>query len=331
MQARTAPPPRRAALQACRAGVRGVGSAAALRASCCCAPLFPLRLGPDVGPTRSLGRVLLPWLSVLVVLTGSSVMPDFQTVLASVRDQLAFVDRRLAELDAQRGDLQSERGRLATAVAVMEEHARSSGSGVPQGPEEPPLAARILDAVGGSSGRTRADLLRVFGPLGVNQNTLDSAIARLVRRGALQRRGKHLFPSAESSPEASSASSPPIVPGGAAGGPQSGLVLSGTETVDRDVAGSATVAGPGAEAPSAGDSSALPKVAQVRQAVASLPRPTRAALVKFLGSRGLTPLAVDHALFGLRKQQQIERGPDGVYVIVGADDPGSGPDPLVGP
>ena len=168
MQASTAPPPRRAALQACRAGVRGVGSAAALRASCCCAPLFPLRLGPDVGPTRSLGRVLLPWLSVLVVLTGSSVMPDFQTVLASVRDQLAFVDRRLAELDAQRGDLQSERGRLATAVAVMEEHARSSGSGVPQGPEEPPLAARILDAVGGSSGRTRADLLRVFGPLGVN-------------------------------------------------------------------------------------------------------------------------------------------------------------------
>ena len=258
-------------------------------------------------------------------------MPDFQTVLASVRDQLAFVDRRLAELDAQRADLQSERGRLATAVAVMEEHARSSGSGVPQGPEEPPLAARILDAVAGSSARTRADLLRVFGPLGVNPNTLDSAIARLVKRRALQRRGKHLLRSVEPSPEASAASSPPIPPGGAAGGAQSGLVLSGTETVDRDVPVSTTVAGLGAEAPSAGDSSALPKVAQVRQAVASLPRPTRAALVKFLGSRGLTPPAVDHALFGLRKQQQIERGPDGVYVIVGADAPATAPDAPVGP
>ena len=259
-------------------------------------------------------------------------MQDFQTVLASVRDQLAFVDRRLAELDAQRGDLERERARLATAVAVMEEHARSSGTGVPPGPDEPPLTARILDAVAGSSARTRADLLRIFGPLGVNPNTLDSAISRLTRRGALQRRGKHLFPSAESSLEASSASSPGIPPSGNAGGTQSGLVLSATDTVDRDrdVAGSAPVAGPGVEAPSAGDSS-VPKVAQVRQAVASLPRPTRAALVKFLGSRGLTPSAVDHALFGLRQKQQIERGPDGVYVIVRADDLVSGPDAPVGP
>lgn len=256
-------------------------------------------------------------------------MPDFQVVLASVRDQLAFVDRRLAEVDAQRGELQSERDRLATAVAVMEEHARSSGSSVSTGLEEPPLAARILDAVAGSSARSRADLLRLFGPLGVNPNTLDSAIARLVKRGALQRRGKHLLPLVEPSPEASPASSPGISPGGPPADRQSELVLPGTETADQAAPGSAAVAGP-AEPLSARSSSAasspagaVPKVVQVRQAVASLPRPTRAALVKSLGPEGLTAGAVDHALSGLRKQKQIERRPDGVYVIVGGDDPSS--------
>ena len=257
-------------------------------------------------------------------------MPDFQTVFASVRDQLAFVDRRLAEIDAQRAELQSERARLATAVAVMEEHAGSSGPGVSRGLEQPSLAAQILDAVVGSSARTRADLLGIFGPRGVNPNTLDSAIARLVKRGALRRRGKQLLPLVDPSSEASTASSRGVSPGGLAGDCPTAPVLPATETVDQDARGSETVAGLGAEAPRADDSSAVPKVVQVRQAVASLPRPTRAALVQSLASRGLTPPAVDHALFGLRKQKQIARGRDGVYVIVGADDPSSRTDAPAG-
>ena len=255
-------------------------------------------------------------------------MPDLEAVLRSVRDRLAFVDRRIAELDAQRGELDRERVRLANGIGVMEEHAQPSAAGGTPALEEPPLSTRVLDAVAGSSARTRADLVRIFGPLGINPNTLDSAIARLVKRGELRRHGSQLLPVVDSSAPSPAASSRDSSDAPAV---QPDPVRLGTETADSPVPGS-TAAAPLADPVPASVSSAVsppaasvPKTVRVRDAVASLSRATRADLVKFLLPQGLSGHEVDQALYGLRQQGAIRLRPDHVYVLGEPGDPPSAP------
>ena len=119
---------------------------------------------------------------------------DLGAVISSIRDRLAVVAGRREELERQCADVEREYARLAAAVSVFEEHAESpvQPSGSEAVAEPPPLTARVFDALLGSSANSRSDLLRVFRPLGVNENSLDSAIQRLKQRGTIQQRGKYL-------------------------------------------------------------------------------------------------------------------------------------------
>ena len=257
-------------------------------------------------------------------------MPEFDTVLESVRTELAVVDRRLAEIERQRDEVLSHHARLTAALSVLEEHADPHADAAlsSEVPDPPPLSARVLDALG-SSARTRADLIRLFRPLRIPEATLDSALSRLRKRGLIQRRGRQIIPLV---PTPSSASSPSRVV--ASGGPD---VDPRSADLEPAALGTATVVrlvehSPGPipvprppPADEAGDATSIR--ARVRDAVATSAASTRAALVKHLGAQGIPDVAVDSALSGLRKRGVLERRTDGVHVVVaGADATSPSPD-----
>ena len=253
-------------------------------------------------------------------------MPEFDTVLASVRTELAVVDRRLAEIERQRDEVLSHHARLTAALSVLEEHADPHADAAlsSEVPDPPPLSARVLDALG-SSARTRAHLIRLFRPLGIPEATLDSTLSRLRKRGLIQRRGRQIIrlvptPSSASSPSRVVASGGPDVDPRSADSEPAAL---GTATVVRLV-GPMPVPRP-APADEAGDATSIR--ARVRDAVATSAASTRAALVKHLGAQGIPDVAVDSALSGLRKRGVLERRADGVHVVVaGADATSPSPD-----
>ena len=120
-------------------------------------------------------------------------MPDLDSVLARVEDELVVVTRRCEELDGQRAALDRQRVRLVAAVEVMKEHAVPPAvpPAASAGPADPqPLTERILAALVNGSAHRRADLVRVFLPLGVTENALDSAVQRLKKRGMVPARGQ---------------------------------------------------------------------------------------------------------------------------------------------
>ena len=250
-------------------------------------------------------------------------MPDLATVLSSVRAQLAVVDRRRAELDRQRADLEREHARLSAALSVLEEHAgladRSSSSD--ESADSPPLAERILDALAKGSARSRADLIKLFRPLGVNDNTLDSGILRLKKRRLIERQGKQLFPVAQPLEPASAGRSPETAVGSDAG-PSSADLL---RLPVRDDSGQAGVLGAASvhqdlvPGPVPAPADEVPLTVRVLEAVPTLDACTRAVLVKHFAPHGVRPAAVDAALAGLRKRGKLERRAGGVLVVSGSD------------
>ena len=257
-------------------------------------------------------------------------MPDLDAVLSSVRDQLAVVARRRDDLDRQRAHLDSEYARLSTAVSVMEEHvgpAAQPSSTAALADRSSPLSQRILDALAGSSATRRADLLTLFRPLGINENTLDSAIYRLRKRGAIQKRGKYLVPVLQTPPLVLPSVSSDVSAGGSDrhgadpqhAGVEAGLEpgpFSGTVPVLENRTPS-TVPGP---LPAPADE--IPLTVRVQEAVATLEAPTRALLVQHFAAHGVKPAAVDVALAGLRKRGKLERrGAGGVLVVSASDAP----------
>ena len=101
--------------------------------------------------------------------------------------------------------LDREHARLAAAVEVMEEHsgeaARPSSSD--GSADSQPLTERILAALVNGSAHRRADLVRMFRPHGLNENTVDSAVQRLKKRGVVRREGRRLVPVVQPSAPAS--------------------------------------------------------------------------------------------------------------------------------
>ena len=265
-------------------------------------------------------------------------MPDFQTVLSSVEDRLAVVARRRDELERQCADVAREHDRLAATVSVMKEHAGLAGQpSTTEASADPPVTDRVLNALLDSSANSRATLLRYFRPLDVNENSIDSAIKRLKKRGAVHQRGKFLVPVEspslasvpQSSPEpavsdvgqgrADRAAAPVEADRGHA--PRAGAVA--VPHGDSDDAAAAPRAssadGPSADGPSKRD--------QVFDAVLALGPAPRPVLVEHLGRRGIPAGSVDTALKGLRGVGKLERRPDGTYVVVsGSDAPSLPPD-----
>ena len=244
-----------------------------------------------------------------------------QTVLSSVRDQLAVVARRREDLDRQRVDLDREYARLAAAVSVMEEHAGAAGQPSSTDPLADPssLTERILDALAGSSATSRADLLSLFRPLGVNDNTLDSAVYRLRKRGTIEKRGKYFFlPSVSSDvpPGGSDLDRHRADPGpaGADAALEPAPFVGGVPALDDRTRGTL------ADLPSA-PADERPLTHRVREAVATLAGPTRAVLVRYFAAQGVKAASVDTAVSGLRKRGQLERRPDGAFVVFGSDAP----------
>lgn len=252
-------------------------------------------------------------------------MTDFQSVIESIRRRLEGVAGRLEALDRERADLQRESARLASTIEVLEQLAgqaappsSSDGSADPQ-----PLTERVLAALVSGSARGRADLVRKFQPLGVNPNTVDSAVLRLRKRGVVRREGRRLVPVVQPSVPASPAESPRASSvGSEAHSPQGDLApvavdldpgragLPGTVSVPED--SSLGVA------PAPADR--VPLTVRVLEAVATSLLTTRADLVRRLGAQGVEPSAVDAALAGLRRRGKLQRGPDGVLAVVGDAD-----------
>ena len=250
-------------------------------------------------------------------------MPQFDTVLASVREKLAVLDRRLAEIERQRGDVLSQHARLTAALSVLEEHADPSDDADPSSevPDPPSLSARVLDALR-SSARTRADLLGLFRPSGIPEATLDSALSRLKKRGLIDRRGRQII-SLVPTPSAASSPSGVVASGGLDVGPRGA-------SLEPAIVDTETVSPPGERSPGpvpverhapadqVGEATSIR--ARVRDAVATSAASTRAALVKHLGAQGIRAGAVDNALSGLKRRGVLKRRKDGVHVVVpGAD------------
>ena len=250
-------------------------------------------------------------------------MPDLDAVLSSVRAQLALVDRRRVELDRQRADVERESAKLAAAVSVMEEHAALADrpSSSDESADSPPLADGILDAVVKGSARSRRDLIRLFRPLGVNTNTLDSAILRLKKRGLLQGPGKRLVPVGQPLAPTSAGRSQETAAGSDAG-PSSADLL---PLPVRDDSGQAGVLGAASvhqdpdPGPLPDPADEIPLTVRVLEAVATLGACTRAVLVKHFASHGVRPAALDTALAGLRRRGKLEWRAGGVMVVSGSD------------
>lgn len=123
-------------------------------------------------------------------------MPDFRTVLASIREDLAVVERRRADLEREREAVEADYVRLSAALSVLEERLQPAGpvSGTDAQADSPSVTDRVFDAIADSSARTRGELLRKFKPLGVKENSIDSALTRLKRRKLIVKQGRWFVP-----------------------------------------------------------------------------------------------------------------------------------------
>ena len=240
-------------------------------------------------------------------------MADLQAVLLSVRESLVELARRRETLQHQLAAVERDHARLSAAVSVIEEHAGAVSRPSSADPmAEPRLTDRILEALH-SSARSRADLLRLFA--GVNSNTLDSAVRRLVQRGLVQRQGRRFVPVAGSmsvsagvggsevdQPRAESGAVP-VVAG------QVPVSVSAAVPVVEDVSGGM------AAVPVPRRVDDVPLTVRVREAVATPVATTRAALVEHFAARGIKASAVDTAVAGLRRRGRLERRAGGVLVV----------------
>ena len=259
-------------------------------------------------------------------------MPELAAYLSSLRDRLAVVVKRRDDLQRQLGEIAHEHDRLAAGISLLEEDLETHSPSLSDVPEDPPpLADQILTALPGSTGKTRADLQRVFRPRGVNENTLDSALDRLRKRGDLVKRGKFYFRSPrEEEPLPSSTSSPEPVPPASVRSPDAADVA----PVLGDVPSGKAVSAPAGTAlvparSSVPLSSPLPAderplTARVYERVATMGGCSRADLARYFGVKGK---AIDDVLTAFKKRGQLERRPDGMYVVVdGSAAPSPPPD-----
>ena len=259
---------------------------------------------------------------------------DLGAVISSIRDRLAVVAGRREELERQCADVEREYARLAAAVSVFEEHAESpvQPSGSEAVAEPPPLTARVFDALLGSSANSRSDLLRVFRPLGVNENSLDSAIQRLKQRGTIQQRGKYLVPGIQTPVPASSPPSPDDAGGsdvdrrssdprpvGVEASPDQGPLPGVVAVSEQEPRGRASA--------QRSSPRRIPLTVRVQEAVATSVACTRGALVKYFVLQGIKESAVDTALSGLRKRGKLVKRDRRLWVVSASDVPSPAADP----
>ena len=247
-------------------------------------------------------------------------MPDVRVVLSRVREGLVAVSRRREELQRELGDLDREYARLAAAAEVMERHVGDdAGSSSSDDSAHPlPLTERILDALVAGSAKRRSDLLPLFEPSGVNANTLDSAVRRLIDKGLVRRQGRRL-----------------VVVSASASDP-------GTSDGDRRQADPATVVAEPASVGNGGSSAVsgqedgpggtalaplpipvddVPLTVKVHEAVATSVATTRRALIRHFAVQGVKGSAVDNALANLRKRGRLGRTANREWAVVGSNVP----------
>lgn len=254
-------------------------------------------------------------------------MADLSTFLSSLRDQLAMLGDRREALQSQLAEVEREHGRLEVAVSVIQERlqSRPASSASPGPAGEPSLAEQVLEELAGSSGRTRGQLLRVFRPRGVNDNTFSSCLSRMVRRGDLVKRGGYYLvpPRRPSGPSPSSAD---VASAASALEPRSSPPDSRAVDADhpdvrssRDAAVSDARVAPLPSVPLSSDQE-LPLTHQILSYVETHPGSTRASVVRHFRPRGVKDAAVDTGLSGLKKNGRLLRGPNGVLDVPPASD-----------
>ena len=223
--------------------------------------------------------------------------------LEAVRARRAELDRRRADLDRRRADLEKAEGDLTITLRVLEGLAAQPAAKTASAASSP-LADRVLAEVLEAGSTTRADLIQRFGSLDVKIDTLDSAIRRLVERGALRRDGRQLFP---------------VLDGRAAVPP---VPAAETPAETPDPAAVAAVDGETAD-PGAGGPGRRPIVTEVFDALVKLGPCTREALIRHCGERGVTDRQVRRALKGLAASGKLVRRDDGMLIAAGPDAPPS--------
>ena len=145
-------------------------------------------------------------------------MPDPTVVASDVRQRVAELDRRRAELERELVQLDRDHRLLLPVLALIEQYCPDAGPpDVSPGSDPPPLIHRILDALLSSSARTRADVVKLFASEGIKEATVDSALSRLKKNGAVEkRRGGVLVvvadPRLQDVPDPGTASDPAAAP-----------------------------------------------------------------------------------------------------------------------
>ena len=223
--------------------------------------------------------------------------------LEAARARRADVDRRRAELDRRLGEIEKEKAEFTTTLAVLERLA-AQPSAKTASSASAPLADRILAAAIEAGSTTRAELIQRFGSLDVKVETLDSAIRRLVERGALRREERRLFPVLDGR-----AAVPPVPaaePPAAAPDPAPGAAVDG-DAADPDSGGPARV----------------PLVKQVFGFLVESGPCSRDELIRHCVERGIDKKRARRALKGLAASDKLVRRDDGMLIAAGPDAPPS--------
>ena len=248
------------------------------------------------------------------------------TFLSSLRDQMALLADRREVLQSQLAQVERDHERLEVAVSVIQDglQSRSASKLAPGSTGDPSLAEQVLEELAGSPGMTRGELLRVFRPRGVNENTFGSCLSRLTRRGDLVKRGRHY--SVAQRPSGALPSSADIASAASDADRRSSARDSAAVHADhaearssRSPAVSDARVAPSLPVPLLSDQE-LPLTQQVLSYVETHPGSKRAAVVRDFSSRGVKDAAVDTALAGLTKNGRLLRGPDGVLVVLRPSD-----------
>ena len=250
-------------------------------------------------------------------------MGELATCLSSVRGQIEAVVNRRDDLQRQLADVAREHDRLTAAVSVLQEHLETGSpllSDVSEDP--PPLTDQILDELPGSTGKTRATFQRDFRPRGMNENTVDSALARLRKSGALVKRGKYYFRSAPASASPSVASSPDLAPGASDGDPHPADVGRVARDAPSGAAGPLPP-GPVLEPPPAAALVASPVAVddtpftvRVYERIVATGGSTRGELARHFGVPGKP---IDDVLRAFKRRGKVQRRGDGVWVVRPSD------------
>lgn len=250
-------------------------------------------------------------------------MNELANYLSSLRARLAGVVQRRDDLQHQLGEVTGLHDRLVAAISFLEADLETESVSLSDVPEDPPpLVDQILAALPGATGKTRADLQELFRCRDINENTLDSALERLRKRGGLVKRGKYYFRSPAQQDAALPASASPPTPApadresarssdAAGAGRVPGAVDSGE--VDLALAGSASLSVPSDPAlsyPAPVDKRAF--TVRVYERIATLRGCTRADLVRCFGVEGKK---VDDVLRAHRKRGRLKQRPDGMWVV----------------